>query len=196
MESVDTASSQSGELTLSLSPGPAAVSLETQIELPSTASSAIPLELLQELWLTAAAESCDLTRDEFASALYTIGTKSNYGLPPEIHPSPVQKAAFFRALRLPDLALAQTCALGREAAWERFLSLYRAPITQAAIAITGSATQGNDLADSLYSELYGITEQGSSPVTPRLLLRSRVSHRLAPHDPRPTPHRSSPSNPS
>jgi RNA polymerase sigma-70 factor (ECF subfamily) len=53
------------------------------------------------------------------------------------------------------LALAHACALGYETAWQRFLNLYRAPLTQAAIAITGSATLGHDLADSLYSELYG-----------------------------------------
>jgi RNA polymerase sigma-70 factor (ECF subfamily) len=59
-------------------------------------------------------------------------------------------------LRLPEFALAQACALGREAAWERFLGLYRGPLTQAAIAITGSGTLGHDLADSLYAELFGL----------------------------------------
>ena len=35
---------------------------------------------------------------------------------------------------------------------------YRSPLTQAAIAITGSATIGHELADSLYAELYGLRE--------------------------------------
>jgi RNA polymerase sigma-70 factor, ECF subfamily len=155
---VDTAPSQSGELILSVPSAHRAVSPEAHVDVPATVSSALPLELVQELWLTAAAESCDLTRDEFAAALDTIGAKSNHGLPPETHPDAAQKAAFFRALRLPELVLAQPCALGREAAWERFLTLYRTPLAQAAIAITGAATLGHDLADSLYSELFGITE--------------------------------------
>ena len=63
-----------------------------------------------------------------------------------------------RSLHLSELALAHSCALGREAAWQRFLSLYRSSLTQAAIAITGSATVGHELADSLYAELYGLRE--------------------------------------
>lgn len=158
-ENVDTASSQSGELILSLPSEHRDISSEAHADVPASATSALPLELIQELWLTAAAESCDLTRDELAAALETIGAKSNHGLPTDTHPNAAQKAAFFRTLRLPELALAQACALGREAAWERFLTLYRAPLTQAAIAITRSATLGHDLADSLYSELFGLTER-------------------------------------
>jgi RNA polymerase sigma-70 factor (ECF subfamily) len=48
--------------------------------------------------------------------------------------------------------------LGRDAAWQRFLNSYRSLLTQAAIAITGSATVGHELADSLYAELYGLRE--------------------------------------
>lgn len=156
---MDTASSQPGELTISLPSARCPVPSEN-------ISSSLPVELVQELWLAAAAESCDLTHTELAAALYTIGAKSNHGLPIEVRPNAAQKATFFRALRLPDLALAQACALGREAAWERFLILYRAPITQAAIAITGSPTLGHDLADSLYSELFGITEHNGQRRSP------------------------------
>jgi RNA polymerase sigma-70 factor (ECF subfamily) len=119
----------------------------------------LPSALLQELWLAAEAEVCDLAPEEFSIALAAVGTKHNYGQPPESHPDLAQKAAFFRSLHLPELALAHACALGREAAWQRFLTLYRAPLTQSAIAITGSATLGHDLADSLYSELYGLGQR-------------------------------------
>jgi RNA polymerase sigma-70 factor (ECF subfamily) len=156
---VDTAPSQLGELTLSLPSAHRADSPESHDDAPATISSALPLELVEELWLTAAAESCDLSRDELAVALDAIGAKNNHGLSMEIHPDAAQKAAFFRSLRLPELALAQACALGREVAWERFFAVYRTQLTQAAIAIAGSATRGHDLADSLYSELFGITER-------------------------------------
>jgi len=150
---VDTASSQPGALVLPL-PGaqPAAPSAQT------TPLAALPPSLIHELSQTAECESCGITPEDFANVLSAIGTKCNYGLPPATPSDPQQKASFFRALRLPDLALAHACALGREAAWQRFLALYRSPLTQAAIAITGSATLGHDLAESLYAELYGLRQ--------------------------------------
>jgi RNA polymerase sigma-70 factor, ECF subfamily len=118
----------------------------------------LPQSLLQELWLNSKALASGLTCDELSAALYAVGTKFNYGLPAAAHPDHAQKADFLRSLRLEDLALATACVLGRELAWQRFLHLYRASLTQAAVAITGSSTLGHDLADSLYSELYGLRE--------------------------------------
>lgn len=149
MRIVDTASSQPGELALAMPSATGATS----------AVAGISAELLDELWRSAEGESCALSREELAEALATIGAKYNYGQAAPIHPDAAQKSAFYRGLKLPELALAQACALGRDAAWERFLKLYRGPLTQAAIAITGSATLGHDLADSLYSELFGLTER-------------------------------------
>jgi RNA polymerase sigma-70 factor (ECF subfamily) len=160
---VDTASSQPGDLVLPL---PSAQP-STADSHPTSRISGLPLNLIQELWLVAEGETCGLTLEEFSTKLAMVGVKLNHGLVQGTHPDLAQKAAFFRSLRLPELALAQSCALGREVAWERFLSLYRAPLTQAAIAITGSATLGHDLADSLYSELYGLRQvdgQRNSPL--------------------------------
>ena len=120
--------------------------------------SEFPTALLRELWLIAEADTCGLTLEEFSAALASVGAKLNYSLPSGVHPDPTQKASFFHSLRLSEFALAHSCALGYEVAWERFLSLYRAPLTQAAIAMTGSGTLGHDLADSLYSELYGLRQ--------------------------------------
>jgi RNA polymerase sigma-70 factor (ECF subfamily) len=155
------AASQPGELTLSLpSTDPTFASLlDADSDLARAAASGLPAELVQELWLAADAQTCALTREEFSAALAAIGAKYHYGLPPEVRPDPTQKAAFYRALRLPELALAQACALGRDVAWQHFLHLYRAPLTQAAIAIAGSAALGHDLADSLYAELFGLSER-------------------------------------
>lgn len=128
--------------------------------------SGLPIDLLHELWRTAEAESCGLTQEEFSSALAAVGTKLNHGLPPTAAPDPAQRAAFFRSLRLSELALAQACALGRELAWQRFFDLYRTPLTQAAVAIAGSATLGHDLAESLYAELYGLRQVGGQRQSP------------------------------
>ena len=153
VKSVDTASSQPGDLVL-----PLPTAQPYTATSPAPRFSGLPLDLLQELWLAAEAEPCGLTLEEFGIALATIGAKCNHGLSPTELPDSAQKAVFFRSLRLSELALAQACALGREPAWQRFLSLYRASLTRAAVAITGSATLGHDLAESLYAELYGLRQ--------------------------------------
>jgi RNA polymerase sigma-70 factor (ECF subfamily) len=85
-----------------------------------------------------------------------VGEKVNHGLGPGALADAATKASFYRSLHLAELALAHACALGREVAWETFLSRYRSPLVHAAVSITGSATLGHDLAESLYAELYGL----------------------------------------
>jgi RNA polymerase sigma-70 factor (ECF subfamily) len=155
---VDSASN-SGDLNIPVSAGESST--------PALAFSDFPPALLDELWLKAEAETLGLTQPEFGVILAAVGAKTNHGLPPGTSASAGQKAAFFRSLRLPDLALAHACALGREPAWERFVGLYRAALVRAAQGITGSASLGEDLADSLYAELYGLREvegQRKSPL--------------------------------
>jgi RNA polymerase sigma-70 factor (ECF subfamily) len=159
---VDTASSQPEELTLTL-------------PVAAGSSAGIATELAESLWVAADGASCELTRDELAAALSGVGAKLNYGLPPGMHADAAQKAAFYRALRLAELALAQGCALGRDRAWQKFLELYRSGLTQAAIAITGSATLGHDLADSLYGELFGLTERDGARRSPLATYSGRGS---------------------
>jgi RNA polymerase sigma-70 factor (ECF subfamily) len=152
---VNAASSQSGDVVLPL---PSA-----QLPMDAARHSA---GLVEELWRVAEAETCGLTVEEFGGILGAVGAKLNYGLPPTGQADSAQRSAFLRGLRLVELALAHACALGHEAAWQRFLRLYRAPLTQAAIAITGSATLGHDLADSLYSELYGLKQDDAGRRSP------------------------------
>jgi hypothetical protein len=109
----------------------------------------------------------------------------------------VQKVAFFCSLHLGDLALAHACALGSEAAWDRFLALFRGALVNAAISITGSATLGRDLAGSLTRRALRTTSyRRRAPVSAGLLLRPRFAHELAPNHARPavprppSPHRS------
>jgi len=74
-----------------------------------------------------------------------------------------------------DLALAHACALGYEAAWQQFMTRYQEPLTQAAIGITGSATMGHDLADSLYSAMFGLTERDGERQSPLAYYSGRGS---------------------
>jgi RNA polymerase sigma-70 factor (ECF subfamily) len=151
---VDTASSQPGDRVLPL---PSAEE-STAISSPASPRTAIDQDLIHELWLAAEGAACGLACEEFGSVLTSVGERVNYGLAAGNSPDAAQRATFCRSLHLSELALAHSCVMGREAAWQRFLSLYRSSLTQAAIAITGSATIGHELADSLYAELYGLRE--------------------------------------
>ncbi len=120
-----------------------------------------------EFWREADASAVGLGKDELAIVLLRLGAKYNYGLATGTTATRGQIGGFFRALQLQDLALAHACALGRDAAWKLFIARFREPLTQAAIGITGSVTRGQELADSLYADLFGLTdrsEQRSSPL--------------------------------
>src|ERR1700730_5174367 len=74
---------------------------------------------------------------------------------------------YVRALHLDDLALACACSEGVAAAWEFFIAEFRAELHIAARAIlraSGSADSASaeELADSLYAELYGISSTGET----------------------------------
>lgn len=116
--------------------------------------------LAQELYGLANGALCDLSSAELCAGLVAVGAKYNFGLAAGQRADAAAQEAFYRALRLPDFALAQGCALGRELAWERFLARNRAPALQAAIAIAGNATAGHELADSLTADLFGLRAAG------------------------------------
>jgi RNA polymerase sigma-70 factor, ECF subfamily len=130
---------------------------------------------IDEFWQASGSATVGLGKAELAGILLAIGLKYNYGMAPGISASQAQIAAFWRSLQLPDLALAQACALGLEAAWARFMTLYREPLTQAAIGITGSAAMGHELADSLYSEMFGLTEREGERRSPLAYYSGRGS---------------------
>jgi len=72
----------------------------------------------------------------------------------------IEKQGDPEALHLEDLALAVACADGHEAAWEWFLRTYRADLQRAAIAIAGGP-HGEDLADALVADLFGLDPKGT-----------------------------------
>jgi RNA polymerase sigma-70 factor (ECF subfamily) len=124
------------------------------------------MRLVDELWRAAEAEACGLSLEEFSIVLAATGQRLNYGCTPGVGHDLAGRAAFFRSLHLSELALAHSCALGREEGWRRFLGLYRASLIQTAVSITGSASLGHELADSLYAELYGLRQAGGERRSP------------------------------
>lgn len=142
---------------------------------PGAVSLAAPA-WLGELWRQCDATSYGLTRAEFDSLLLSAGAATNFGVAPGVAPSAAQQqAAYFAALKLNDLVLAQACAAGHERAWEYFVGLYHEPLVRAAIAITGNDTLGRDLAGSLYAELYGMKERDGERRCPLHSYRGRGS---------------------
>lgn len=165
---MDSAPSQSAGLDSSLVSQEAAERLQElpHVEQPESKPLEISARAFDELWHEAEGERAGLTRIELAEVFRTIGTKHNYGLPPGTSATPAQMEAFYGKLQLRELALAHACALGYDVAWQEFLKRYREPLTQAAIAITRSASLGQDLADSLYSELFGLSERDGQRRSP------------------------------
>jgi RNA polymerase sigma-70 factor, ECF subfamily len=127
------------------------------------------------LWREANADSVGLGKDELAKVLLAVGAKCNYGLAPGTTTTRAQIGAFWRTLQLQDLALAHACALGREVAWQQFMGRFRQVLTQAAIGITGSVARGQELADSVYAELFGVTERGEQRRSPLAYYSGRGS---------------------
>ena len=73
---------------------------------------------------------------------------------------------YLGALHLEDLALAGACAEGCEAAWEYFVATYRNYLRAAAAAIlrcSSTSAGACELADSLFSDLYGLTDRNDAP---------------------------------
>jgi RNA polymerase sigma factor (sigma-70 family) len=70
--------------------------------------------------------------------------------------------AYLGALRLEDLGLACACAEGVAAAWEHFVGIYRGYLRACAgtmLKRSASAPEAEELADSLFAELYGLSAE-------------------------------------
>jgi len=157
---LDSASAQSAEIG---TPAIASGGVEQDCERYLTELSGLSID---EFWQETRADSVDLRRDELASLLIALGARYNYGLAPGVPATRAQIGAFWRTLQLQDLALAHACALGRDAAWRQFMTRFRQPLTRAAIGITRSAAAGEELAGSLYSEMFGLTERNGQRQSP------------------------------
>lgn len=144
----------------------AAASLTVVVRDPAAHLNELSGVTIEEFYEAAHAESVELRPYELAAILIAVGQKYNFGFEASVVAKPAQIGAFWRALHLEDLALAHACAFGREAAWRQFIARFREPLTRAAAAITGSADAGRELADSLYSEMYGLSVRNGERQSP------------------------------
>ena len=98
-----------------------------------------------------------LSRERFAASLERSAEKrlASGNL------SPVKLDEYFGALHLEDLALATACMEDCEPAWDHFVSTYRPYLRAAAAAVlrcSSASPEACELADSLFTELYGLAD--------------------------------------
>src|SRR2546430_1907018 len=117
--------------------------------------------LLQWLYAQSQAGRWEISRERFAAVLERSTKKAlSAGT---VTPQKLQE--YLSALHLEDLALTTACADGNESAWEHFFAAYRAYLRSAAAAIlrcSAGSAEACDLADSLFSELYGLADAKGS----------------------------------
>jgi RNA polymerase sigma-70 factor (ECF subfamily) len=95
-----------------------------------------------------------ISTERFAEILDEI-LRKNFPHNPSV--SPEQTADFHAGLHLEDLTLARACAAGNERAWTDLISRYRQKLHRMALHITRNGTHAEELADSLFADLYGVS---------------------------------------
>jgi RNA polymerase sigma-70 factor, ECF subfamily len=90
-------------------------------------------------------------------------------------PTVPELTQFIGSLRLEELVLTRACAAGNNTAWDRFLTGYRTVLFTAAYKIAHDESTARELADSLYAELYGVSESGQQRASKLLYYSGRGS---------------------
>lgn len=120
-------------------------------------SLGVPKEILDVLYAESRSGEWYLTLPQFAAALDRSLSKRFADVPAPEN----RRVEYLQTLYLQDLALAAACLEGSESAWEYFVREYRAALRAAAGAITKGSRAGanaEELADSLFAELYGLVD--------------------------------------
>jgi RNA polymerase sigma-70 factor, ECF subfamily len=116
---------------------------------------------LRQLFSQCPADRWQLSFTAFESAIARSAAKRFAGS----SPSAAQLQEYFSALHLNDLALACACAEGSQHAWEDFVAGFRIYLRTASAAIlrcSASDPSAIELADSLFTDLYGLSDRGGS----------------------------------
>jgi RNA polymerase sigma-70 factor len=124
-----------------------------------------PLQILNELqervdslYAETPARGWQLTRKQFGTAVER-SVRKRFGDAAALAREHVEE--YLITLHADDLALAAACLEGSESAWEFFVGNYRPYLRAAAGAITKGSRSGADaqeLADSLFAELFGLVD--------------------------------------
>ncbi len=102
------------------------------------------------LYACSRGEELGLSLEEFSKILVEIAGRY---LPAQA--TETEQVRFFGNLQLEELALARACAKGSDAAWDGFVERYRPKLRNAARSMVKDEAKACELADSLYTELFG-----------------------------------------
>jgi RNA polymerase sigma factor (sigma-70 family) len=131
-------------------------------------------DLVDRLYSEVSASPWSVSRQRFEDALERSAAKRFASCSLEDQASRPKLEEFLGALHLQDLSLAAACASGQPAAWEFFVITYRGYLRAAAAAILrckADSVAAQDLADSLFTDLYGISASSSGKSEDRSLFR-------------------------
>jgi RNA polymerase sigma-70 factor (ECF subfamily) len=106
-------------------------------------------KLVAALW-SGVTRRYQITETEFAARLQTSAARS------VASGDPTEVSEFLERVRADELCLAMACERGDENAWRDFDVAFRQTLTSAARTLTKDEAEAEDLAQSLYGELYGI----------------------------------------
>jgi len=124
---------------------------------PVERRTSIDAELVERCYRKAKAKRWRVPEATFATALEMSSAKAFASGEPDSG----ELSRYLESLHLEDLALACACASGDGTAWDHFVLQMRPGLYRAADAIDPSGG-ARELADSLYGELFGVDEQGST----------------------------------
>jgi RNA polymerase sigma-70 factor (ECF subfamily) len=108
-------------------------------------------------WNAPSDPSHGLSSDQTRNASHQTRIETPFDANSRTLPDAPAIEAYLDSLHAADLALACACSDGNAAAWDFFMARYRPELYRAGRAIAGESA-GRELADSLYSDLYGLRE--------------------------------------
>jgi RNA polymerase sigma-70 factor (ECF subfamily) len=117
----------------------------------------IDAKLVERLYRQAKAERWRVPADRFARALESSAARA-FAARSTGNPDARELERYLASLHLEDLALACACAAGDEQAWEHFVLQQRPFLYRAADALDPGGG-ARDLADSLYADLFGLSNR-------------------------------------
>jgi RNA polymerase sigma factor (sigma-70 family) len=113
---------------------------------------------LEQWCVLAGIERWGVASERFTEELARCGEAKFRGKQPTVE----ELKTYVDALRLEDLGLACACADGVAAAWQHFVGIYRGYLRACAGAMlkrSANAPEAQELADSLFAELYGLSAE-------------------------------------